>query len=218
MRVDVDRAADDPLPNGEYTLTVRSRSLTATRTLIVSGEAASVALSEPDPQPVLNGQFTVTATIADASGAPVPDGTRIRWAAEPLLETTSVVQLSADRVTSGGEASATYLAVAGGRTSVRATVGDISNIRLVEVSNTPPRTEPLTIAEQLTHRALNRPVSWLGEGMVSAADLLAAVEGATMVQLWQYGRWIRYGVEAGQVTPGSFEFMASNGAVLWFSR
>ena len=218
VRIDVDRAADDPLPNGEYTLTVRSRSLTATRTLIVSGEAASVALSEPDPQPVLNGQFTVTATIADASGAPVPDGTRIRWAAEPLLETTSVVQLSADRVTSGGAASATYLAVAGDRTSVRATVGDISNIRLVEVSNTPPRTEPLTIAEQLTHRALNRPVSWLGEGMVSASELLAAVEGATTVQLWQYGRWIRYGVEAGQVTPGSFEFMAANGAVLWFSR
>ena len=218
VRIDVDRASDDPLPNGEYTLTVRSRSLTAARTLIVSGEAATVALSEPEPQPVLNGQFTVRATVADASGAPVPDGTRIRWAAEPLLETTSVVQLNADRVTAGGEASATYLAVAGGRTSVRATVGQISNIRLVEVSNTPPRTEPLTIAEQLTHRALNRPVSWLGEGMVSASELLAAVEGATTVQLWQYGRWIRYGVESGQVTPGSFEFMASNGAVLWFSR
>ena len=218
-RVDVDRAADNPLPNGEYTLTVRARSLTATQTLVVSGEPATLTLSEPEPRPLINGQFTVTATIADASGAPVPDGTRIRWAAEPLLETTSVVQLSADRVTSGGKSSATYLVIGPGRTSVRATAGDISNVRLLEVSATAiARTEPLTIAEQLSHAAVNRPVSWLGEGMVSASELLAAVEGATSVQLWQYGRWIRYGVEEGQVVPGSFEFMASNGAVLWFSR
>ena len=218
VRVNVNRAAGQALRSGEYTLTVRAGGLTATRKLAISGDAATVALSEPTPAPALNGQFTVTAVVADASGAAVPNGTSVRWAAESLLESTSLVQLTAERITSGGEASATYLVVAPGRTSVRATVGGVSNVQLVEIADTTAPTAPLTVAEQLTHRALSRPVSWLGEGTVTASALLAAVEGATTVQLWQYGRWIRYGVSEGREIPGSFNFIAENGAVLWFSE
>ena len=218
VRVNVNRAAGQALPSGDYVLTVRAGGLTATRTLAVSGDVASVALSEPTPAPAQGGQFTVTATIADASGASVPNGTGVRWAAESLLESTSVVQLSAERITTGGKASATYLVVGPGRTSIRATAGQFSNVQLIEIADTSAPTAPPTVAEQLSAASVNRPVSWLGEGTVTASELLAAVEGATTVQLWQYGRWIRYGVSEGREIPGSFNFVAESGAVLWFSE
>ena len=222
VQVDVDRAANTPLANGEYTLTVRAGSLSAEQTFMVSGVPAAVALSDPPEAPALQSQVSVTATITDAAGDPVPDGTRVTW--ESLTyslfgDSTALVQLSADARTTAGQAESTWLVVGPGQASIRATAGTATEIALVEIpdpSTAPP--EPESLAKSLSSTMPNAPTSWLGSTSVQASDLLAALEGVTTIQLWQYNRWVRYGVVDSRVVPGSFDFIAQPGDVLWLSE
>ena len=222
VQVDVDRAANTPLANGEYTLTVRAGSLSAEQKFMVSGVPAAVALSDPPEAPALQSQVSVTATITDAAGDPVPDGTRVTW--ESLTyslfgDSTALVQLSADARTTAGQAESTWLVVGPGQASIRATAGTATEIALVNIpdpSAAPP--EPESLAKSLSSTMPNAPASWLGATSVQASDLLAALEGVTTIQLWQYNRWVRYGVVDSRVVPGSFDFIAQPGDVLWLSE
>ena len=222
VQVDVDRAANSPLANGEYTLTVRAGSLSAEQKFMVSGTPAAVALSDPPEAPALQSQVSVTATITDAAGDPVPDGTRVTWESQTLSQygdSTALVQLSADARTKAGKAESTWLVVGPGQASIRATAGTATEIALVNIpdpSAAPP--EPESLAESLSSTMPNAPASWLGSTSVQASDLLAALEGVTTIQLWQYNRWVRYGVVDSRVVPGSFDFIAQPGDVLWLSE
>ena len=216
-QVDVDRSAGQALANGEYTLSLRADTLRAEQKFMVSGAAATVTLSEPSETPAVQGQFTITATIVDAAGESVPNGTRVAWSNLTIGDgSTTLVQTGATTRTVDGKATSTWLAVAHGRASVRATADTISNVVLVTVPDPSPPAPPTTsLADMLSSRTPGAPTSWLGESSVQASDLVAALEGVNTILLWQYDRWIRYGVEAGRVIPGSYDFVAESGAVLW---
>ncbi len=218
-RIDVDRAAAQRLANGEYTLQLRAGALTAEQTITVSGGAATVAISEPDPAPAPGAEFTLTATVSDADGAAVPNGTAVEWNPLALGEAVSpLVQTGAERMTTDGTASATFLAVVPGSGSVRVTADGVSNVVLVQVPDPSAPTRALTAADFLSSTTPGAPASWLGEANVTAATLLGALEGVDSILLWQYGRWLRYAVEGGRVIPGSFDFTAQPGAVLWLGE
>ena len=216
-QVDVDRSVGQALANGEYTLSLRADTLRAEQKFMVSGAAATVTLSEPSETPAVQGQFTITATIVDAAGESVPNGTAVAWSNLTIGDgSTTLVQTGATTRTVDGKATSTWLAVAHGRASVRATADTISNVVLVTVPDpSPPAPPPTSLADMLSSTTPGAPTSWLGESSVRASDLVAALEGVDTILLWQYDRWIRYGVEAGRVIPGSYDFVAESGAVLW---
>ena len=216
-RVDVEAAADAPLPSGEYAIELRAGSLSATQTFSISGEPADIALS-PDREGVIppGSRLTVTATVADEQGAAVPDGTRVAWSDEPLVESAVLVQLSADARTTDGRATATYLAVAAGRAYVRASANAVSNVALVAVADA--AASQASLADSLSATTPGAPTAWLGAGSVSASALLGALDGVGSIRLWQYGKWLRYGVVEGRVVPGSYDFTVQPGDVLWLGE
>ena len=217
VQVDVDRVAVERLPNGEYTLTVTAGALSAEQTFTVTGGAASVSLSEPSPAPAVGEEFTVVATVTDSEGAAVPNGTRVTWEALGLTEgVTSIVQTSAQSVTSDGTATATYLVVGPGVSSVTAgSPGATSDVARIGVADPSAPSEPRSAAELLSSTTPGAPSSWLGSESIMASDLLASLEGVNTVLLWQYTKWIRYSVVDGRVAPGSFDFQVQPGDVLW---
>ena len=217
VELNVDRVAAERLPNGEYTLTVTAGALSAEQKFTVTGGAASVSLGEPSPAPAVGASFTVTATVTDSEGAAVPNGTRVTWEALGLTEgVTSIVQTSAQSVTSDGTATATYLVVGPGVSSVTAgSPGATSDVARIGVADPSASEAPRSAAELLSSTTPGAPSSWLGSESIMASDLLASLEGVNTVLLWQYTKWIRYSVVDGRVVPGSFDFQVQPGGVLW---
>ena len=215
VRINVNRPAAQPLANGEYTLSLRLGTLSAEQTLRVSGGVAAVALNPNSLDAPLDADFTVTATLTDAEGDPVPDGTAVEWTEIAAASgAAGIVQRSAERATTGGQASATYLAVSPGRITLTAASNGITAVALVTVPAPP---EP-SIAEMLTATSPNAFATWLGAQTIQAADLLPTLEGVAAIATWRNGRWLRYGVEKGQLLPGSTDFPIPPAAILWLSN
>ena len=133
--VRVTAAAADPLETGVYTLELRTAGKSATREFTVVGEADSVALSEPEGELRVGGTISFTATLRDAEGNPAPDGTPVSWAERSTGETAVLVQLTADRATTGGAATATFLAVNSGSAVVSAESGEAPRGRRCSASS-----------------------------------------------------------------------------------
>ena len=218
VRVNVNRAAAQPLANGEYTLEVRAGGLSAEQTFIVSGGAATLTLGELEGTLAVNEQISLTATVLDAEGQPVPDDTPVEWSATDVGIAAVLVQLSADAVTRNGKASARWLVLTPGSTAVRAMSGAAAaDVRLLNVAAAmaaaePP--EPPSPADGLRRRSPGL-AAWFGEGTTTAAALLADLPGVDSILFWSGNRWLRYALSNGQPTPGSFNFEIPNGAVLY---
>ena len=216
IRVDVNRAAAQPLANGQYTLSLRVGELTAEQTVRVSGGVAAVALSPDTIEAALDTDFTVTAALTDAQGDSVPDGTPVEWGEVATVGSAGIIQRSADRVTTGGSASATWLAANPGRVTVTAAANGLTAVALVTVPAPP---QP-TAAQQLSSTAPNSFATWSGAASISAAALLPelAAEGVTTISIWRTGRWHRYGVAQGQLLADSQNFQILPGNLLWLSN
>ncbi len=219
VRINVNRGAGDPLANGEYTLSVRSGGLTATQTFSVSGGAARVELSEPSAAPAIGEQFTITATIRDAEGAAVPNGTRVRWEGNAVGETPVLVQIGAETVTSDGQASSTWLGVDTGRAHIRATADSVTEVQLLNIaaSQSAPAaaTTPRRLADSLSAPTPGALVSWLGAAGTTASALLADLDNVGAILGWRNGAWLSYSVSGGRPIPGSTDFAIRLGDVLW---
>ncbi len=209
-----------PLAAGEYTLELRTAGQRARRTFTVVGPAAAIALSGPEGALQISEVASFTATVRDADGSPVPDGTRVRWSEEAqAARRTVLVQASAETRTTNGKATASYLPVSSGSAVVAATAGDAREVALVEVAAASAASvsamAALTPTEGLSEREPGSLTAWLGEGRTSASALLDGLEGVDSILLWQYGRWLRYGRSEGRVIPGSIDFVVTAGAILW---
>ena len=233
VRIDVDRAATNPLPSGEYTLELWVGQKKSEQSFTVSGGPVADGISLSDPGAVSVGDnFTITATFNDASGVPVPNGTLVDW---PEILTTSgagaiVVQTSKQTRTQDGQASASWRAVNPGSVVVTAgagcedrttsaggsvTVCSVSGAQLVSIQTAAAPTSPV---DGLTNREPGGLSSWLGEGRTSAAELLNALDGVDSILIWLHGGWVRYGVVDGREIPGSSHFHIHPGAILWLGR
>lgn len=216
FKLQINASEENALDIGEYTLELRIGGLKAERAFRVSGGPASLALGEPEGAFEPNGQFTITATVADAEGNPVPDGTAVQWEARSAsTRATVLVQLSADRTTSAGSASATYLAVGPGRATVSArTGGNASDAALVTISQASARTDgdddpAALIADGLRGRTSGL-APWLGRRTITASALLDSLTAINSIALWDADGWQRYE----RSDPDSADFTIAPGAVI----
>ena len=213
-RVTVGAAAASALKTGEYTLEIRAGGLRASQTFIVAGEAATVEVVSSESDYAPNEQFTLTATVTDANGSTVPDGTMVDFTVgSEIAGQAKIVQLRAKTTTKSGEASATYVVIAQGRAWVTVTSGNGNGIwiRSVGAAAAPP--EAADPAAQLSGRA--GLASYLGDAEVQASALLEALGNVTAIRLYRAGAWVLYGVVEGRTLPGSEDFTVTRGNVLW---
>ncbi len=214
VRVNVDRAADEPLASGEYTLELQLGSnLLGRQTFTVAGPPASLELSEPQGPLTVGDQFTVSATLADADGNPVPDGTPVEFS-EQSAGTTSVVLVllsQSEQRTREGRVSATLQAVGRGNAYVRAETGNVAEIQAITVAAAPP--PPLDDA--IAALAVDTYSIWTGPRATSAAELYDALEGVAQLSKWDGIEWLRYGETDGLLNSGSVDFVIRRGDVLW---
>ena len=213
-QLNVNAAQSAQLAAGEYTLELGVGALKASRTFNVSGAPASVALSELPGELSVRDSFTVRATILDAGGAAVPDGTPVEWSATPIGAASTLVETASERRTTGGQAEATYLVVGPGRTSLRADAGAAADLALVEVPG--PPAPPIRLAELLASPNPLGSNIWFGEFFIRASSLLRELPGADVVHIWQGNRWYRYSEVEGEVGEESIDFTIPPNAILWF--
>lgn len=216
IEIDVDAPAETPLATGEYTLEAVVNQRTWSRTFRVSGGPAALSLGEPEGSTAIGERVTLTATVTDADGNAVSDGTPVNWLDAPTSEAVVLVQTSQALETRNGLASATYLVIGSGTAYVRATSGTVGDIRLLTLGTVAVEPMGMTIAELLPPNT--RPgalTTWPGEQRIEAAELLPVVNGARSVLLWQNGRWLRYAVVNGREVPGSVNFDILMHSVLW---
>ena len=214
LRIDVNRPASSPLANGEYTLEVRAGALRASHTFSVSGAPATVTLSAPEGTLELREQFTLRATIVDANGAAVPDGTTVEWSATPVGAGSTLVETASERKTKGGKASATWLVVGPGATTVRAAADAAAAVTLVEVAG--PPAPPVRLLDLLAVPYTQGSNIWFGEFSLRASSLLRELPNADVVHIWQGARWYRYSEVEGEQGEESIDFTIHPNAVLWF--
>ena len=213
-QINVNAAQTEQLPAGEYTVELSVDRLTARQTFNVSGPPAEVALSEPPSGLSVRDSFTVSATITDAGGAPVPDGTPVSWSATPIAAASTLVETASQRRTINGKAEATWLVVAPGRTTLRAGAGEISSVALVEVAG--PPAPPVRLLDQLAAPYTQGSNIWFGTFSIRASALLRELPNAQVVHIWQSNRWYRYSQVEGETGQESIDFTIHPNSVLWF--
>ena len=213
VRVNVNRAAAQPLANGEYTLEVRAGTLTATQTFSVSGGPAAITLSEPDGSLEQGGRFSLTATVVDADGAAVPDGTAVEWLSQGLGTTPGPVRLAAETKTTNGAASAEFLSILSGTVYVTAESGGVKQLALLRISEPAGAVSgPRGLAADLSSTTPNSYAVWQGAAPVAASELYQALP-PTVVTLSQavVAGWKHYDGAAAR------DFTIPPGAVLWLA-
>ena len=220
IELDVDAADTAKLESGDYTVELRTGGKTATQTFTVSGGAANIVIGEPDGDLTVDGSFTVTATLTDASGAAVPDGTVLSFEDNPTGTTPVLVNLSRDSMTTDGRASATYLVISAGSGYITVESGIASNAALITTgAATVEPTEPANPADSLSTRRVNAFSTWTGTGTTTASALLTDLDnGIDTILLWSNGAWLRYGLSDGREIPGSMDFRVRRGAILWLGN
>ena len=214
IEIDVDAEPSARLANGEYAVEMQVGSKRARQTFVVSGGPATIALSDVEGTLAVSGSISITATIVDSEGNPVPDDTRVTWLDSSTGLGPITVQLSAQTRTKDGKATSSYLVIAQGTGYVTATADDASDIRLLRIDSA-ALTQPPMVAESLTSTSPGGFSTWLEDRTIDASDLLAALDGIDSVLLWENGIWLRYGAVGDLVIPGSLNFRIRLGAVLW---
>ena len=211
--ITVTTPAAAPLTAGDYTLELRTDGKTAAQTFTVIGAVDSVTLSEPRGALWINGTVTLAATVRDAGGTPVPDGTPIEWSSQSVGDSTVLVRLSADLVTTDGTATAEYIAVGAGTTAVKASAGNLADVSLVSIAaaQAAPGAAAPRLSDGLTSRNAGSYAVWTGSAETTASALLAELSGVSAIIRAGNDGWLRY---AG---AGSTDFAVARGAVLWLA-
>ena len=214
VEINVTAEADNKLAAGDYTIQLRADGKSATQTFTISGDVDTVTVSDPEGTLAVNERISVVATVNDADGNAVPDGTTITFTAAQAGTAPVLVKVASDTRTAGGTANATYLVVGTGTGWISANAGGKSGIKLISVAAA--EVAPADPADNLSTTVPGFS-SWTGSATGSASELLSSLSGISQILLWQNG-WLRYGVAGGREIPGSIDFEIRRGAILWLSR
>ena len=214
LRLNVNAAATGAtaLASGEYTLEVRQAGLPwVSQTFQLAGVPAEISFAALEA-PMPNQRFTVTATVSDADGNPVPDGTAIEWSSVQPKGGATLVRLGADLTTTDGAATSTWLAATAGSAWVRAESG--TQQQLLPVATAVQQVDTI---DQLSRGAAPGFGVWLGSEPILASALVTGVEGVNAVSIFrsQPSRWLTYAVDNGQLRPGSLDFPIRPNDIYW---
>ena len=207
-------AAATRLKPGVYKLEVRIDGSTQKQTMefTVVGPAAdaeTTLVADPPAPAGVRTPVTLTATVNDAEGNPVADGTNVTFSIRPagggtaaaLLDTTPTRTAK----TKGGVASRTTIVVGSGLTVVTATADTIVKTLLINVGGSAQATETRDITGL---SSLNGFSNWRPDNTVTAGELYRGLQARGVGLLWKYnpdGSWLRFGLLADGATqiPGS---------------
>ena len=220
IELDVDASASAALQSGEYTIEAEVERKTWSQTFRVSSGPANIDLTAPAGDAAVGSRVRVTATVTDADGRPVADGTEVSFAERSVGEGAVLILVSmARQQTVDGEASAEVLAVSVGTGYVTAEADDITDLELIRTVGATATTGATGLAAQLSSTAPNDFAVWVSETTsTTASRLLPQLEGVLSIQRWVEGRWLRYAVVNNLLVPGSMDFQIPRGAVLWLAN
>ena len=214
------------LDAGTYTLETRLTGKDTQKTeFSVSGDAANVELEvtvTPDPLE-LGSLVDVTATVTDANGTPVADGTPVDFASGGSLTLDDVGTVE-DVKTEDGVAKARFIVSKGeGLATIIADADDGTATGTATVMLAAPEAadddEPETLG--LHCLSSNQGFATYSCGIdASASEIFGLVSGrgATAVHLWNGSAWVRYSVVDGTEVPGSSDFMVAENDILYISN
>ena len=216
IEIDVDASADAPLPGGEYTIEARVNRQTWSQTFNVAGGPREIMLSAPTEEVAVDSRITVSATVTDADGRPVSDGTEVTFTERGISGATLILTSGSVQRTVDGQASAELLAVSAGTAYVTANAGDITDVRVIHArARMMPDDMP---ASRMTSTEPNEFSVWLAPSATLASHLLPELGSVRSILRWIDGSWLRYAVVGGRLVPGSTNFEITEGAVLWLAN
>ncbi len=212
-----------PLDVGTYSIKIStSAGLSAEGTFEVVGRADGVDLSVDTSAPSAVGEIvTATATVT-SGGQPVPNGTIVTFAASDVAGDGDSVLVAVGggevQRAFGGVAEATFVAVGSGRSVISATAHRTTDVEVITSTAggadvMADRGPSLADFSRLTGLA-----SYSGPD-ASASDLLALLAGrATAIWLSSGDGWVLYASADGAMVPGSMDFTATAGDVIYISN
>ncbi len=227
LMLDIDAAITSALAAGTYTLEITSGALKATTTFLVVGAAYSVELTlEPMHATQIGQSVIATATVTDADGNAVADGTTVMFDILDLvgdIDAVAVLDETSTTMTRGGKVSVTLTVVGAGRAVVRAIVPDDAtperNVAVLVSTAGAPKM-PAAEASLDCLSALSGFAAWTCDVASTASELFGLVSGrgVTAVHLWNGSAWVRYSVVDGTMVPGSSDFAVARSDILYISN
>ena len=214
---------------GEYTAEVSLTEVNDSKVsamFSVADVADDVSLSASAMTSEMIGDvITVTATVTDANGNPVADGTDVDF---DVSSSTGLAGIGKghganDTVdTVGGMASVKYAVVGHGTSVVSATAGGATGVVVIE--STAGMVEPEAMPEEEASVGCLSNLSgfstWSCGVESSASEIfgLVSARGVTAIHLHNGTAWVRYSVVDGAMVPGSSDFMVTENDILYISN
>ena len=217
--------ARQPLVAGEYALKAKRGELEDTATFTVAGATGNASLEvDHDSVSEFGQQVTATATLTDAEGNHVVDGTEVIFTVSGKGLTAAgkgVVGTNTTTKSSGGMAKATYVATGSG-TAVIAVVAD-NTTAVATVTSTAGATDDAMPEEEASVSCLSELsgfATWSCGVEADASEIFDMVSGrgVTALHLWNGSTWVRYSVVDGAMVPGSSDFMVTKSDILYISN
>ena len=225
--IDVTAAASKPLMTGEYTLTVKrtARNLSATTTFRVVGPAGNLELGLGDA--CTNGRdslaevgctFEVTATVTDADGNNVADGTEVALSATNtdgsnaqnlILSGAGADSTRTSLKTAAGKAVGTATVVGNGEVLLVATAsgGAVSDSQIADTTASASAVgAESNVLACLSKVEVGEYSTYICDATLTADALFSVLRnrGADAIYLRGAGSWVRYATDAaGTPLPGS---------------
>ena len=217
VTVSVAGTEEDKVAAGDYTVTVTHGEVSATATVTVQaayGSADSIELSASADEVSAGDLLTVTAMVTDSGGDPVEDGTEVTFHMGGALELTEI----SSTATEDGAATVTYIVGSGGgAATVYAVVGSAS--ASLTVSTPDPVVEEAASEPSLGDFSRLSGLSSYSGPDTTASELLALLAGrATAIWLSSGDGWVLYAMADGAMVPGSEDFTATAGDVIYISN
>ena len=207
------------LATGDYTIEVSNGDLSDSAMFTVSGGAGAIALAVSSATVAVGEVVKVTATVTDADGNTVIDGTEV------TIEAAGALDL---RILGGGANNMVSLETKAGEASARALVSKGSGSASFVVS-TGSIYETISVSTEAEAMADSGPslgdlsatsglVSYSGPDATASALLALLAGRGSAIWLSNNGSWVLYAQVEGAMVPGSSDFTVTSGDVLYISN
>ena len=216
--------ADSKLETGVYMVELKKDEKSSTAEFTVSAGAAAVSLEVSSSMVEVNDVITVTATVTDADGNTVIEGTDVTFEVAGSLDLKLLGandKGAVEATTKDGVAMARFLVSKGsGSASVVVSSGTVYEV--VSVSTAPVESEAMPEEEAGLSclSSLSGFSTWTCDVEASASEIFDWISsrGATALHLNSNRMWVRYSVVDGAMVPGSSDFMVTKSDILYISN
>ena len=216
--------ADSKLETGVYMVELKKAGKSSTAEFTVSAGAAAVSLEVSSSMVEVNDVITVTATVTDADGNTVIEGTDVTFEVAGSLDLKLLGandKGAVEATTKDGVAMARVLVSKGsGSASIVVSSGTVYEV--ISVSTAPVEEEAMPEEEALVSclSELSGFATWSCGVSADASEIfeMVSARGVSAIHLWNGSTWVRYSVVDDAMVPGSSDFMVTENDILYISN